>query len=458
MSRMSLSRCMLVGLGFLLVHVLVAGNSHAQPANDDCQNATPITDGIYVGTTVGSSVDGMSAGCPSGTGPDVWYLYTATCDGLLEVDTCTSHPFDTNLSIQYADCSGSEVACNEDACGPDYARYQSLVSAPVVNGDQYLIRVSGWGGDSGPFELHVSCHAVPSNDHCADAEELDLPTVVQGSTEWADYDPAADMSALGLPRAMHDWRCGRHMQDAWFNFESPGVWYGVVGTGTWMTASVGGEPEHGLVVFCDSCDQLICVAGVGAASASWCSRAGQVYKIWVLPENRYVPGEFELSVVDDGIPCYGAVDCVPVEVIDTFVIDNGDEDGWADTHETVSLAFTVANRSGIDVTGLVAHLTSDDPKVACMAEQVVYIGDLAAGETRLVSGAFTFRLSDADRAGAGMNENDDFTALLKVNFASDQFADLDPRRCSLSGVECDDHGDCLQTDVCANIPGTARRA
>ena len=73
---------------------------------------------------------------------------------------------------------------------------------------------------------------------------------------------------------------------------------------------------------------------------------------------RLEAGETVALVTDAGMPCYGAVDCTPVEVIDTYLADNGDHDGWADTDETVEMRFTVVNRSTRDVTGLVARLSA----------------------------------------------------------------------------------------------------
>ena len=336
--------------------------------------------------------------------------------------------------------------------------YQSRVRFPVVAGEQKLVRVSGWEGEFGPFELHVSCTPrgllLRSEDRCEDAVPVDVPSTVSGTTTVAGYDPSGDNSVMGYPRVM-DFACGRHETEDAFFTDVAGVWYSVVGTGKRMTATVYAPVRHGVIVYCDTCDHLICIDGGRRASSevSWCSRAGQVYTLWVHAAFASESDDFTLTVEDDGEACYGAVDCVPVEVVDTFVQDNGDGDGWADTHETASVSFTVANRSGTDVTGLAAYFSSGDSTVACTPVDepaFVYIGDLKAGETRLVPGAFPFRVSDADRASAGAGDTDEFAATFEVRMASDQFQDLSPRRCSLSGVECNDHADCVETDVCVD--------
>jgi hypothetical protein len=456
MSRTSVRLDSVLRMGVLASALVVSGSAVAQTSveNDDCQNAIPITDGTYQGKTLGASVDG-TAGCGLGTGPDVWYRYTATCDGFLHVDTCGSDPFDTNLSVQEPDCSGVERACNEDACGPYWAPYQSRVRTAVVAGEGYLIRVSGYNGDSGPFELHVSCASTESPwesgaDHCEDAVELGVPTIVRGSTEGADYDPEADKNIPGFPQSLGNWDCGRYGHFGGDQrLPTHGVWYRVAGTGNRITVSVDNPSTVSLtsvLVYCDGCDRPICVVGRGHDQATWCSRAGQTYLIWVVSRDYWSAGDCELSVTDDGTRCYGAVDCTPVEVIDTYLSDNGDDDGWADTNETIHMRFTVANRSTRDVTGLVARLSTTDASVAGIGEREVYVGPLAAGETKLAPGAFTFRVADVDRAGPQEN----LSAVLQVGFASDQFEDLDPSRCSVTGIECGDHGDCTGSEYCAN--------
>jgi len=432
--------------------------------NDDCQNATPITDGTYQGTTDGATLDG-DPGCSglclcfagSGRAPDVWYLYTAICDGVLDVDTCDSG-FDTWLSIHEPGCSGVELACDDDGCG---STYQSHIQTVGIEGEDYLIRVSGWDAEVGEFTLNVSCTPReetpyrPGRDHCEGARQLEVPTIVRGTTEGADYDPEADRNIPGFPQTQGNWGNGRDSRR--WRGETPGVWYRVTGTGNRMTASVdnpGTVVGANVQVYCDGCDRPLLVSGGSnygdpgkdsdAGWATWCSRPGETYRIWVAAPLAGTVGDFELSVSDDGTPCYGAVDCTPVEVIDTYVSDNGDHDGWADTNETVEMRFTVANRSSRDVTGLVARLSTDDPRVAGLGESEVHIGTLGAGETRLAPGAFTFRVADVERAGA----DDDFSADLRVGFVSDQFEDLSPRRCAITGVECEDNADCTGSDFC----------
>ncbi|TWT41911.1 hypothetical protein RAS1_30350 [Phycisphaerae bacterium RAS1] len=121
---------------------------------DNCLDATTVEPGVTFGTTIGSSNDG-SANCgDSATSPDVWYVYTALEDCVLRLTTCGS-TWDTVLSLHTA-CPGTflnQLNCNDDSCS-----YQSAIATPVTAGNTYYIRVAGWRGATGAFQLNVSCN------------------------------------------------------------------------------------------------------------------------------------------------------------------------------------------------------------------------------------------------------------------------------------------------------------
>ncbi len=128
--------------------------------NDNCADATPIGDGTFVGSTVGANVDG-GAGCVTPfltPGPDVWFRYTAPATGSVAIDTCGS-AFWTVLSFHSA-CPGTtanQIACGSlcgtSLCGP--GTFNSCLTRPVVQGESFLIRLSGNSGAAGNFVLHV---------------------------------------------------------------------------------------------------------------------------------------------------------------------------------------------------------------------------------------------------------------------------------------------------------------
>jgi hypothetical protein len=119
--------------------------------NDNCEEATPVENGTYSGSTADTNNDGSASCGNSSSSPDVWYVFMATANGTLDIDTCGSS-FNTVLSI-HSYCPGTtsnELACNDDSCGQ-----QSAISLAVTVGNPYIIRVSGSNGASGDFVLNV---------------------------------------------------------------------------------------------------------------------------------------------------------------------------------------------------------------------------------------------------------------------------------------------------------------
>ncbi|OPZ98934.1 MAG: hypothetical protein BWY71_01120 [Planctomycetes bacterium ADurb.Bin412] len=142
------------------------------PPNDSCSNAIPISDGSYQGSTVHASRDGVASCGSSNSSPDVWYMYVPDCPGLVSVDLCGSD-FDTVLSVFTFCPQGTgyrfEVACNDD-CGDGDCNgtYQSCLTFYASPGESYWIRIAGYNGATGAYNLNV--HLVPPiNDNCTDA-------------------------------------------------------------------------------------------------------------------------------------------------------------------------------------------------------------------------------------------------------------------------------------------------
>jgi hypothetical protein len=75
-----------------------------------------------------------------------------------------------------ATCTGTELACNDDACG-----LQSEVIIPVISGQQYLIEVGGYSSNVGDGVLTTYCYVPPPNDNCEDVTPVTtFPTTVFG--------------------------------------------------------------------------------------------------------------------------------------------------------------------------------------------------------------------------------------------------------------------------------------
>jgi hypothetical protein len=144
------------------------------PVNNPCSGAIAMGDGItYVGDTTLATNDGTANCGSAATSPDVWYKYTPLTSGSVNFNTCGS-AYDTVLSLYTGACGSLvQVACNDDnatgnnACG---GGLQSGFAYTVTGGVTYYLRVAGFNGDVGPYQVKVigggGC-AAPVNDNCA---------------------------------------------------------------------------------------------------------------------------------------------------------------------------------------------------------------------------------------------------------------------------------------------------
>lgn len=177
----------------LNVATTVPGDPSSPPFNDDCANALAVSAGTTPFSTANATTDGPAEGsCPVEPAADVWFRYTAPCDGDAVFSLCGSG-FDTVLAVYMGACpSGSAaVACNNDFCAG-----QSEITLPVTLNTEYWLRIGGAGGAEGTGTLTVTdpnCGPPPGsdNDNCADAVPLTDGIPVMGSTTGANSDGTA---------------------------------------------------------------------------------------------------------------------------------------------------------------------------------------------------------------------------------------------------------------------------
>jgi hypothetical protein len=273
-------------------------------SNDDCADATEIRGGgIFPFDNRGATTDGPPHDSCTFFGQnqfdrDLWYCWTAPCDGGVVFETCGMTIIDTKLAV-YDSCTcptGDEslIACNEDACD-----LQSSILFEAVAGQQYLLRLGIFAGPSGfpgPGSFSLRCVDIPSNDTCAGAVgPLAIPSTTAGSTEFAFFDDAPPCNAA---------------------LTTPNVWYSVVGTGTTITASLCSPAttyDTRISVYCGTCDDLTCVGGNDQfcgdqSQISWCSQAGATYYILV-HGFRDEHGPFELELSANSQACTPTVAC-----------------------------------------------------------------------------------------------------------------------------------------------------
>jgi len=93
--------------------------------------------------------------------------------------------------------------------------------------------------------------------------------------------------------------------------------------------------------------------------------------------------------------------------------DNGDNDGFADTNETVNMFVTFQNRSGVAVDDLVATLGTTDPDIDCISKPVVAVGALANNGI-VEAPAFIFKVkSGVNRTTLGQDLKGSFVLTLR---------------------------------------------
>lgn len=126
------------------------------PDNDNYADRTPTGTAPFnlSGDSTGASTEADESDLESAAAT-VWWVYEATEDGHLNVNTFLSS-FDTLLHAYAGAGSGTSLSdltlldSNDDAGDT----LQSAVSFPVTAGQSYAIRVGGYGGENGPYALN----------------------------------------------------------------------------------------------------------------------------------------------------------------------------------------------------------------------------------------------------------------------------------------------------------------
>jgi hypothetical protein len=163
--------------------VRVESIAQLAPANDNCASAEAVTGGGVAAWTTFATNDGDASCGSSGVSPDVWYSYTAPCDGLVNVKLAAP-AYSAVLSIHTGGCPGDTT--NEQACAAGAASL--TVVTPATTGQEFLIRVSGSSGAVGNFAMSVSCGAPPGNDDCTAPEIIADGATVVSTTAFATND------------------------------------------------------------------------------------------------------------------------------------------------------------------------------------------------------------------------------------------------------------------------------
>jgi len=140
--------------------------------NDDCVDAQAVSDVKNLAfDTTDATFDGPGL-CM--TSPNIWYCYTASCNGDVTVSLLGSD-FDTKLAV-YNRCSCNPTSSRLTECNDDFPPgYQSQITFEATAGSKYLIEVGGYGSTTGQGILNISCEGSgppPSKDDCENAQSI----------------------------------------------------------------------------------------------------------------------------------------------------------------------------------------------------------------------------------------------------------------------------------------------
>ncbi|MFQ5495977.1 MAG: hypothetical protein ACE5EX_11415, partial [Phycisphaerae bacterium] len=172
--------------------------------NDDCAFAVPVTEGANVGNNDNRAIDDAEASCQIDSNNDVWFVYTATCDGTVFGGTAGSQFTPSNdpvLSVYDAcpDVGGVEIACDDDS-GVDL---QAALTFQATAGAPYWLRVAGFENNSGDLVLNIGTvdgclidGACFANGMINPANECEACIPAVSTTTWS---VRAEGSACGNP-------------------------------------------------------------------------------------------------------------------------------------------------------------------------------------------------------------------------------------------------------------------
>lgn len=200
-----------VVLGLTLAAVTAAQAGDTEPANDACETAISVSDGVVAFSTLSATTESAAVGLGMTTSiyNDVWYLYTPPTNGKVIITTCEAlggiADYDSSIAV-YAPIEdmpalggAPTLSCGEstyvllgnndndpiDECG--YVG-KSTVMVDAVAGQTVLVRI-GSPLDRLRGEGMFAIRTTLMNDNCADAIDA-IEGLIPVDTRRADTDGA----------------------------------------------------------------------------------------------------------------------------------------------------------------------------------------------------------------------------------------------------------------------------
>lgn len=282
----------------LCTALLLATAAFAQPLNDACSTAATAACGSALSGTTVDATDDAAEDCGTAiSAPGVWYSFVGN-DQQVVFSTCPDEEFDTKLNVYSGSCGALACVAGNDDAGPGVLC--STVAFWAATGTTYYILVQGYDGETGAFNLSITCSDA-TEDICQGAIPVACDATVDGTTEGAGAD--------GAPF------CGT-------SITAPGVWHSVIGTGGQMVVSTCPDEAYDtkLNVYTGPCDALQCVDGnddanpdVLCSTVTFMSVLGQEYFVLVQGYNGD-SGPYTLSVSCPVCGSPGNIQIIPTDV------------------------------------------------------------------------------------------------------------------------------------------------
>ncbi len=159
---------------------------------DNCQGALPIACGQTVsGSTTGATIDGAPE-CDTGIqAAGEWYTFSGV-QAQVTLSTCPGSGYDTRLNVYRGSCA--ELVCvvgNDDAPGV----LCSEVIFDATASDTYYVLVQGYDGQTGSYELTMTCSNCPAPTNVSVSAldtnaEVAWDSGVEGTTFFVEYGPS----------------------------------------------------------------------------------------------------------------------------------------------------------------------------------------------------------------------------------------------------------------------------
>ena len=136
----------------------------------------------------------------TGVGPDVFYSLSLAEGGTLLLDLCNSG-YDTDVSIH--DTAGNILYCDGDSAptSEGCTQYASRLLVSGIDAGEYIIRIGGWNGDSGTYEMVSTFEAIVDCNGNGVADDSDIANGTSDDINSNDIPDECEACVLPAPAA-----------------------------------------------------------------------------------------------------------------------------------------------------------------------------------------------------------------------------------------------------------------